>query len=429
MMLVILFGSFLLLLALGVPILFSMCLSSGIYFLMSGYPLTQLVQKMIGGVDSFSFLAIPFFLLAGNIMAKGGISRRLLRFANSLVGPITGGIAITDIVASALFGTICGSAPATAASIGGMMLPELKAQGYSKRFTGAIIASAGLLGIVIPPSIVMVNYGAISGTSIGKLFLGGVIPGILAVVGLSIFSMIESKRHGYGMKEGKKQHYDIKEILVSFVHAILPLTTPLFIIGSIAFGIATATEAAVISVVWSIFLTVVVYHEITLKELVRIIADTVGTTGQIIGMVASSAAFGFCLTVERVPAMMANFFVEYVDSVFVFFLVTFLIVLFLGMFMEVVAIIVLVAPILLPIASAMHVDLLHYGVFICLVLMLGGLTPPVGLCLMTTSRLVDVDIDKMFPDLLWCILIYCGVFAIAGIFPGVCTWLPNLLMP
>lgn len=166
-----------------------------------------------------------------------------------------------------------------------------------------------------------------------------------------------------------------------------------------------------------------------MKELASIIADGVGKTGQIIGMVASSAAFGYALTVERVPAMMASFFVKYVDSAFVFFLVTFLIIFFLGMFMEVIAIIVLVAPILLPIATAMNVDLLHYGVFMCLVLMLGGLTPPVGLCLMTTSRLVDVDIDKMFPDLLWCILIYCGVFALVGVFPGLATWLPNLLMP
>lgn len=308
------------------------------------------------------------------------------------------------------------------------MLPELQEQGYSKRFTGSIIAAAGLLGIVIPPSIVMVNYGAVSGTSIGKLFLGGVVPGILAVIALSIFSMYQSKKYGYGMKDGQRQKWDIKEIFVSFVHAILPLTTPLFIIGSIAFGIATATESAVISVVWSIFLTCFVYRALSLKDLAGIIADGVGKTGQIIGMVASSAAFGYCLTVERVPAMMASFFVKYVDSVFIFFLVTFIIVFFLGMFMEVIAIIVLVAPILLPIATAMQVDLLHYGVFMCLVLMLGGLTPPVGLCLMTTSRLVDVDIDKMFPDLLWVILIYCGVFALAGFFPSLCTWLPNLLM-
>ena len=165
MMLLLLFGSFFLLLALGVPILFSMGMSAGVYYVVSGYPLMQFVQKTIGGVDSFTLLAIPFFLLAGDIMGKGGISKRMLRFANALVGPLTGGLAVTGVVSSAMFGTICGSAPATAASIGSIVAPDMEARGYSKRFTGSIIAASGLLGIIIPPSIVMVNYGATAGVS------------------------------------------------------------------------------------------------------------------------------------------------------------------------------------------------------------------------------------------------------------------------
>lgn len=240
MMLLLLFGSFFLLLALGVPILFSMGVSAGVYYVVSGYPLMQFVQKTIGGVDSFTLLAIPFFLLAGDIMGKGGISKRMLRFANALVGPLTGGLAVTGVVSSAMFGTICGSAP------------------------------------------------------------------------------------------------------------------------------ATATEAAVISVVWSAFLTVVVYREINVKELCTIITDGVGKAGQIIGMMASSAAFGYALTVEKVPALMANFFVQYVDNALVFFLIT-------------------------------------------------------------TSRIVDVDIDKMFPDLLWCIGVYVLVIALVALFPGLATWLPSMM--
>ena len=240
MMLLLLFGSFFLLLALGVPILFSMGVSAGVYYVVSGYPLMQFVQKTIGGVDSFTLLAIPFFLLAGDIMGKGGISKRMLRFANALVGPLTGGLAVTGVVSSAMFGTICGSAPATAA------------------------------------------------------------------------------------------------------------------------------EAAVISVVWSAFLTVVVYREINVKELCTIITDGVGKAGQSIGMMASSAAFGYTLTVEKVPALMANFFVQYVDNALIFFLIT-------------------------------------------------------------TSRIVDVDIDKMFPDLLWCIGIYVLVIALVAVFPGLATWLPSMM--
>ena len=227
--------------------------------------------------------------------------------------------------------------------------------------------------------------------------------------------------------DGHKQHYDLREILVSFKGAILPLTTPLFILGSIMLGIATATEAAVISVVWSAFLTVVVYREITVKELCTIITDGVGKAGQIIGMMASSAAFGYALTVEKVPALMANFFVQYVDNALIFFLITFAIVLIFGCFLEVIAIIVLVTPILLPVSTAMGIDPIHFGMFMCLTLCLGGLTPPVGLCLITTSRIVDVDIDKMFPDLLWCIGIYVLVIALVAVFPGLATWLPSMM--
>lgn len=428
MMLGILFGSFFVLLALGVPILFSMGISAGVYYVISGYPLMQFVQKTIGGVDSFTLLAIPFFLLAGDIMGKGGISRRMLKFANALVGPFTGGLAVTGVVSSALFGTICGSAPATAASIGGIIAPEMREQGYSKRFTGSIIAASGLLGIIIPPSIVMVNYGATAGVSIGSLFVGGIIPGIMAALGLSVYSVYQSRKNGYGMVDGHRRSYDMREIGRSFTGAILPLTTPLFIMGSIMLGIATATEAAVISVVWSAFLTVVVYREMSVKELCRITADGVGKAGQIIGMMASSAAFGYALTVEKVPALMAEFFVQYVDSKVLFLLITFVIVLIFGCFLEVIAIIVLVTPILLPVATAMGMDPIHFGMFMCLTLCLGGLTPPVGLCLITTTRIVDTDIDKMFPDLLHCILIYVAVIALVGFFPALSTWLPSMVM-
>lgn len=428
MMLGVLFGSFFLLLALGVPILFAMGMSAGFYYVISGYPLMQFVQKMIGGVDSFTLLAIPFFLLAGDIMGKGGISKRMLRFANALVGPLSGGLAVTGVVSSAMFGTICGSAPATAASIGGIIAPEMEEQGYSKRFTGSIIAASGLLGIIIPPSIVMVNYGATAGISIGSLFVGGIIPGIMAAVGLAVYSVIQSRKYGYGMVDGKTRKYDLKEIAVSFKGSILPLTTPLFIMGSIMLGIATATEAAVISVVWSAFLTVVVYREMSVKELGIVITDGVGKAGQIIGMMASSAAFGYALTVEKVPALMANFFVQYIDNKFLFLLITFIIVLVFGCFLEVIAIIVLVTPILLPVATAMGLNPIHFGMFMCLTLCLGGLTPPVGLCLITTSRIAGVDIDKMFPDLLHCILIYVVVIALVGFIPALSTWLPGLMI-
>lgn len=425
-MLTLLFGSFFLLLLLGVPILFSMAISAGIYFVVNGYPLMQFVQRLVSGVDSFTILAIPFFLLAGDIMKHGGISRRMLRFANALVGHLTGGLSITSVVSCALFGTICGSAPATAAAIGSIVVPEMLEKGYKKNFVGAIIATSGLLGLVIPPSIIMVMFGATAGISIGSLFIGGIIPGIIFTSLLGIYCYFQCKKYGYGMgADGEKNVFSWKKLFDTFVDAIPPLTTPLFIMGSIMLGIATATEAAVVSVVWSIFLAMVVYREVSVKEIVSIITDGVGKAGQIIGMMASSAAFGYAMTVEKIPVMMAEFFVQYINSVWGFFAITFIIVFVLGCFLETIAIIVLITPILLPIAQAMNLDMIHFGLFMCLVLTISGITPPVALSLITTCRIVGCRIEETFPNLLHCIIIASIVTALVGFFPVLSTWLPN----
>lgn len=428
-MLGLLFGSFFALLILGVPILFSMALSAGVYFVAKGIPLMQFVQKIVGGVDSFTVLSIPFFLLAGDIMKDGGISRRMLRFANAMVGHLTGGLAVTSVVSCALFGTICGSAPATAASIGGIVVPEMLDKGYKRSFVGAVIACSGLLGLVIPPSIIMVMFGATAGISIGSMFLGGFLPGILFTFLLSVYCVWQSKKHGYGADaSGKRPEFSWKEVGASFADSIMPLTTPLFIMGSITLGIATATEAAVISVVWSMFLAMVVYRETSVREMATIFANGVCKAGQIIGIMAVSAAFGYALTIERVPVLMANFFVKYINSVWGFFLIAFVIVFILGCFLETIAIIVLVTPILMPIATAMRIDMIHFGLFMTLALTISGITPPVGLCLITTCRIVDTSIDGTFPELLHCVLIACVATLFVAMFPSLSTWLPSVLM-
>lgn len=429
MMLVLLFGTFFLLLLFGMPIIFAMALAAGVYFTVNGIPLMQFVQKVVGGVDSFTVLSIPFFLLAGDIMKNGGISRRMLRFANALVGHLSGGLAVTSVISCALFGTICGSAPATAASIGSIVVPEMLDKGYKRSFVGGIVACSGLLGLVIPPSIIMVMFGATAGISIGDLFLGGFIPGTIYTFLLACYCVYQSKKHGYGADaSGKRPDFSWKEAGASFLDAILPLTTPLFIMGSIVLGIATATEAAVISVVWSMFLAMVVYREVSIKEMAQIFTHGVSASGQIIGIMAASAAFGYALTVEKVPTMMAEFFVQYINSVFGFFLIAFVIVFVLGCFLETIAIIVLVTPILMPIATAMGINMIHFGLFMTVALTISGITPPVGLCLITTCRIVDTSIDGTFPELLHCIVISCIVTLIVALFPSLSTWLPSVLM-
>lgn len=424
MNLLILFGTFFLFLYLGVPIVFSLALSSGTYFLLNGITLMQFVQKVVGGMDSFTILAIPFFLVAGDFMAKGGISRRMLRFANALVGWLPGGIAVTSTIASAMFGTICGSAPATSAAIGGITVPEMRQTRYKNSFIAAIVATGGLIGVVIPPSITIVSFGSTANISINSLFIGAIIPGLIYTALTCAYCVWQSKRHGYGL--AKRAAVTWKELGLSLVDALLPLTTPVFIMGSIMGGIATASEAAVIAVVWSAFLGMVVYRQISPRECVKILGDGVAKAGQIIGMMGASAAFSYCLTVENVPTMMVNFFVNYIDSVWIFYLITFAIVFILGCFLEVVAIIVMVTPILMPIALAMGINPLVFGMFMCLALTVAGITPPVGLCLITTCRIVGCKIEEAFPDLLYCIGIECFVTLLVVVFPQIVTWLPSL---
>lgn len=427
MMLLLLFGAFFFLLAVGAPIVFALALSAAAYFFANGIPMMQLITKLVAGVNSFTILAIPFFLLAGDLMSNGGISRRMLRFANALVGHLSGGIAVTGVVSCAMFGSICGSAPATAASIGSIVVPEMKRTGYRDGFTGAIMSASGLLGVVIPPSIVMVMFGATAGISIGSLFIGGIIPGILFAGGLALYSVCQSKKHNYGvLADGSRKGFSAKELRDSFLDAILPLTTPLFIMGSIMGGIATATEAAVISVVWSLFLALFVYREITIKETGAIFIESVARSGRIIGMMGASTAFSYAMTVENVPATMAEFFVQYINSELGFFLITFLIVFVLGCFLETIAIIVMVTPILLPIALAMGIEPLHFGMFMCMALTSSGITPPVGLCLITTCQIVNVKIEETFPELFHCIAIECAITFLVMLVPSVATWLPSI---
>ncbi|MDR2946255.1 MAG: TRAP transporter large permease [Candidatus Adiutrix sp.] len=429
MMLLLLFGSFFVMLALGVPIVFSLALSAAAYFMANGIPMMQLITKLVAGVDSFTILAIPFFLLAGDLMSNGGISRRMLRFASALVGHLSGGIAVTGVVSCAMFGSICGSAPATAASIGSIVVPEMKRTGYRDGFTGAIMSASGLLGVVIPPSIVMVMFGATAGISIGSLFIGGIIPGLLFAGGLAAYSIYQSRKRNYGvLADGSRVSFSGKELRDSFIDAILPLTTPLFIMGSIMFGIATATEAAVISVVWSLFLALVIYREITVRQTATIFIESVARSGRIIGMMGASVAFSYAMTVENVPATMAAFFVQYINSEIGFFLITLLIVFVLGCFLETIAIIVMVTPILLPIALAMNIEPLHFGMFMCMALTSSGITPPVGLCLITTCQIVGVKIEETFPELFHCIGIELAVTFLVMFFPAIATWLPSVFM-
>ena len=428
-MLLVLIVVFVVLLAFGVPIAFSMGISAACFFNMAGFDFPTLAQRMVAGLNSFSTMAIPFFMLSGYIMGLGGVSKRILRFANACIGYVKGGMAMTGVVACALFGAVCGSAPATAVAIGGIMGNDMVKRGYKQSFVGLIFGVSGCLGLLIPPSLIMVILGSNVGVSIGDMFLGGVVPGILLTILLCIYCYFQAKKHNYGqVKEaGELTSFSWKEFGRAALEALLPMTTPVFILGSISLGIATATEAAVISVVWSLFLSMVVYREIVPKDLLGIFTTGAVSSASVTGVIAAASTFSYSLAVMNVPSTLTSFFTENVNSPLVFWIFTFFLIFALGCVTESVCIITIFAPILYPIALSFGINGLHYCIFLTMVLTIGAVTPPVGLSVIAGCRIVGTSIEKTFPEIIHCIIIMVIVTILIGVFPGIATWLPSVM--
>lgn len=430
-MLTLLICIFVALLVLGVPIAFSMAIAAGAFFVVGDYGLTTLAQRIVCGLNSFSTLAIPFFMLSGYIMGKGGVSKRILNFANACIGYIKGGMAMTGVVACTLFGAICGSAPATAVAVGSILGPDMVQRGYKKSFVGLIFGVAGCLGLLIPPSLIMVILGSTVGISIGDMFMGGVGPGVLMALMLCVYCYWQSKKHGYGTAHAAKGQEQLsfswKELGKAAIGALLPMTTPVFVLGSITAGIATATEAAVISVVWALFLSMVVYREIKPRDLLEVFTVGAVSSAGVTGVIAAASTFSWALAIMNVPTKLSDFFNVNVSSVAMFMLFTFVLVFLLGCVTESVCIITIFAPILYPIALSMGIDGLQYSIFLTMVLTIGAVTPPVGLSLISACRVVDSKIEDTFPEILHCIAIMVIVTVLIGVFPALSTWLPNAL--
>lgn len=421
-MLALLLGTFAGLLILGVPISFSMAIASGLFFVVGDYSLVQFTQRIVAGSDSFTILAIPFFMLSGEIMSKGGVSRKILNFVNVLIGRIRGGLAVTGVVSCALFGAICGSAPATAVAVGGIIMPEMLEKGYKRSFTATVFGVSGGLGLLIPPSLVMVFIGSTGNISVGDLFLAGIVPGIILCLMLSIWCIWQSRKYNYGAVDAAESKPTLKDGFKAFGGALLPMTTPLLILGSIMTGIATPTEAAVISVVWSLILSMGVYRSVSFAEMKKIFLNAITSTAGVTGVMAAASAFSWALAIERVPEAIANFFLQYVASKGSFFLVVFIIIFLLGMVTEAVSIIVICLPIFLPIATAMGINPIQFSIFMTMALTLGTVTPPVGLSMISAGKVIGVRIEETFPEILHCILIESIMCLLIALFPQMCTW-------
>lgn len=418
------FGSFALFLLIGVPIGVALGLSSAIVvYKIMHIPLIVVPQRMFTAIDSFSYLAIPFFMLAGAFMSSGGVTKRLVSFADSLVGFIRGGLALVVAVAGMFFAAISGSSAATTAALGATLLDEMEKDGYEKTFAAAIIAAGGTTGIVIPPSITMVVYGVSAGVSIGELFLGGFTPGILMGITMCVLSYFLCIKKGIKAK-GK---FQITEVLRTFKESILALLMPVIILGGIYGGIFTPTEASAVAAVYGLIVGVFIYKELKLKDLPRELLKATKSTTLIMFIVGGANLFGWVLTNAQVPHKVAMYMSSISDSPIVFLMLLNVLLLIIGTLINASAAVVITVPIILPVALAYGIDPVFLGVLMVVNLAIGCITPPVGLDLFVVSGITNISIDRISKAVFPYIVVLIIDLIILTYFPKIILFIPNML--
>ena len=410
---------------LGVPLAWSLGLSSLCAILTTGtISLGMLAQRMYTGGAVYAFLAIFFFIFAGNIMTYGGLSKRLIRFANGLVGHHTGGTSIVCMLACTFFAAISGSSIATTAAIGGMLYPELKDYGYPDDYAATLPAVGGVLGIVIPPSVTFIVYGTTLNISVGKLLFSGVVPGILGGIALSVMCYIFAKKRNYpkGEKMNRKEFWKVAW------EAGPALLTPLIILGGIYSGLFTPTESAAVATLYSIIATKLFYKELDWSIYKQAMRDTTQTTANIMILVMSATCFSWLLTINNIPTMLSTFLLSIVHTKFAFWVGVLVLLVFLGMFMDVSTIILIIAPLLAPVADSFGIDPIQFGCIFVFTLAIGQATPPFGACLFVSSSISGHGIMRLGLLSIPFILVLLLVVILTCIFPDLATLLPSLLM-
>lgn len=416
------FVIFVICLALAVPVGFSIGISATFFLVFgSNIPISIVVQKMVDGINSFSYLALPLFVLSGAIMVYGS-TPRLMRLANLLLGRLPGGLGAAGSLGCGFFGAISGSGVATTASIGAIVAPEMVRQGYGKGFTASLIAASGTLGLVIPPSVCMVVYAQNAGVSIGSMFLAGFIPGFIAVFLLGGLSVVVAIRRNY-----KGEHVAIstvKDVIMIILDALLPLLMPVIILGGVLSGMFTPTESATIATVYAFLLAKFVYKEITWKQLYRTLVDSARASASILFIIAAATPFGWVLTMKNVTAIVSNAVLSALHSPALIYLAIVLILCILGTFMESFTIIILTTPIFLPIIQSIGVDPVAYGIVLMFCICIGGVTPPLAVCLFTSCRILKIRIEETIPDV-WLVI---GVLFVVTLLLMVCPQI-SLFLP
>lgn len=424
MILWVILASFLIILSTGASIGVGLGLSSAIVlYAIMDLPLVVVVQRMFTSVDSFSFMAVPFFMLAGAFMSEGGVTRRIVDFSMALVGALAGGLALVVAVAGMFFAALSGSSAATTAAIGASMIDEMEKRGYPRSFAAAVVASGGTVGIVIPPSITMVVYGSIANTSVADLFMAGFVPGILMGVSMCVISWLISKRRGY-LGEGR---FSFMRLARSVKDCFWALMMPVIILGGIYSGIFTPTEAAAVAAVYGAVVGLFIYRELKWHNLPRTLLNAAYNTTMIMFVVGAANLFGWILTSAQVPHMLAESFTSLTSSPLVFLLLVNVLLLFIGTLINASAAIVILTPILLPVALGLGIDPVFFGVLMVINLAIGCITPPVGLDLFVVSSITGISIDKVTAKVMPYLFILLLDLLIFTWFPSIITFMPALM--
>jgi len=421
---IILFGVFFLALILGVPIVFSLSLAAlALLWQMDMFVPELVVQRMFDGVDSFPMMAIPFFMLAGALMDTGGISIRLVRFSNVLVGWISGGLAHVAVMASIFFAGISGSAVADTTAIGSTLIPIMNRRKFDPDFSASVVAAAGVIGPIIPPSIPMVLYGVIAGQSIGQLFLAGIVPGLMMGIGLMVMIFFFAKRRGYPCE---KIDLSFSTLMRTTIEASGALVMPVIIVGGILGGVFTATEAAVVAVVYAFVIGKFVYRELTWKGLPEIIFRSGLSTGMILIIVGVANLIGFILAAEQIPLALSQWFQATFSSQAVVLLVINIALLVVGCFIDGGSAMIIFAPVLLPVITQFGIDPVFFGVLMTVNLMIGTITPPVGLSLYIAGGIAKISLEKISRAIAPFLLLEVAVLILITYIPDIVLFLPRL---
>jgi C4-dicarboxylate transporter DctM subunit len=422
----VLFGIFFLLLFLSVPVGVALGASTFItsYIFEGQESLIDLASAVFSKLDKYALMAIPMFILAGNLLSKGSSAKRIVDFAKTFVGHLPGGLPIAAIFASIIFAAVSGSSPATVAAIGSIMFGAITAAGYPKSYAVGTITASGSLGILIPPSIVMIIYGVTAEVSIGKLFIAGIIPGLLIGFMLMAVTYIGAKRLGFK----KTAPAPLSEKWKKFKESFWALMTIVIIIGGIYGGIFTPTEAAAVSAVWALFIAIFIYKDINIKDLKNVFLESAKTSAMIMFIIANASVFAYFLTLENIPQMLSDFVVQMHLNKTMFLIAVNILLLIAGNFMEPSSIIMIMVPLLLPVATMLGIDPIHFGVISTINMELGMLTPPVGLNLFVASGITGLSIKEVVKAVMpWFFVIFVGLLLITYI-PQISLWLPNLMM-